>query len=220
MSERIHISFEDPISLVPRIINKLHSLWLVWTYPFLSVGDRFWAHYSCDLQRPMASYMRIGNSVLLQRDVWLNIPFFPDEAKVVIWIEDGSNIGRRCMISAQNQVHIGQNVVFGPQVLVTDHNHEFENVSLPIAVQGTTGGGTIRIEEGCWIGFGAAILCSHGELVIGKNSVVGANSVVTRSVPPYSVVTGNPARVVKQFDSSKGQWVLGSVKPTTLHGAK
>ena len=72
--------------------------------------------------------------------------------------------------------------------------------------------GTIRIEEGCWIGFGAAIVCGQGELVIGRNSIVGANSVVTRSVLPYSVVTGNPARVAKSYDPSREQWVIGASK--------
>jgi acetyltransferase-like isoleucine patch superfamily enzyme len=97
-----------------------------------------------------------------------------------------------------------------------DHNHAFEDVTVPIALQGTTKGGTIRIEAGCWIGFGAAIVCNEGELVIGRNSVVGVNSVVTRSIPPYSVVSGNPARVVKQFDPMKGKWVLGSIAPNLL----
>jgi acetyltransferase-like isoleucine patch superfamily enzyme len=79
----------------------------------------------------------------------------------------------------------------------------------------------IRIEEGCWIGYGAAIVCGKGELVIGSNSVIGANAVVSRSIPPNSVVTGNPARVVKQFDPVKGEWVLGSsafAKATAVRG--
>jgi acetyltransferase-like isoleucine patch superfamily enzyme len=114
---------------------------------------------------------------------------------------------------AINRIHIERNVIFGQSVLVMDHNHAFEDISVPIARQGTTKGGSVRIEEGCWIGFGAAIVCNEGELVIGRNSVVGVNSVVTRSIPPYSVVTGNPARVVKQFDPSRGKWVLGSSAP-------
>ncbi len=199
---------KDPISLVSRILSRLYTLWLVWTYPFVSVGKNFWAHYSCDLRRPVASHIKIGNSVWLDRDVWLNIPASPCRKDPVIVIEDGCKVGRRCMISAKNLVHIERNVVFAPSVLVMDHNHAFEDVTVPIVAQGITEGGTIRINEGCWIGFGVAIVCSQGELVIGKNSVIGANSVVTRSIPPGSVATGNPARVIKQFDPSKGEWVL------------
>jgi len=211
--------FRDPLSIVPRIINRLHSLWLLRTYPFASVGSDFLAHYSCDVRRAIATRIQIGNSVWLDRDVWLNIPVVPDTSEPVILLDDGCAIGRRCVISAKNRIHIERNAIFAPSVLVMDHNHAFEDVTVPITQQGITQGGTIRIEEGCWIGFGAAIICNRGELVIGKNSVIGANSVVTRSIPPYSVVTGNPARIVKQFDPAQGKWVLGSAS-LTEQGAK
>jgi acetyltransferase-like isoleucine patch superfamily enzyme len=95
-------------------------------------------------------------------------------------------------------------------VLIQDHNHAYEDVTLPIKAQGLTPGGTIRIEQGCWIGHGAAIVCGQGELVIGRNSVVAANSLVTKSFPPYSVIVGNPARLARQFDPAKGSWVGGT----------
>jgi acetyltransferase-like isoleucine patch superfamily enzyme len=197
-------------SLLGRLVNKLHSLWMAWTYPFISVGRNFSAHYSCDLRRPTASRVKIGDSVILERDSWLNIPTIPASMDPVILIGDHCRLGRRCVISAKNRIDIERNVIFGPSALVMDHNHSFEDVTAPISQQGVTPGGTIRIEEGSWIGYGAAVICNQGELVIGRNSVIGANSVLTRSVPPNSVVTGNPARVVKQFDHAKGQWVLGS----------
>jgi acetyltransferase-like isoleucine patch superfamily enzyme len=197
-------------SLLGRLVNKLHSLWMAWTYSFISVGRNFSAHYSCDLRRPTASRVKIGDSVILERDSWLNIPTIPASMDPVILIGDHCRLGRRCVISAKNRIDIERNVIFGPSALVMDHNHSFEDVTAPISQQGVTPGGTIRIEEGSWIGYGAAVICNQGELVIGRNSVIGANSVLTRSVPPNSVVTGNPARVVKQFDHAKGQWVLGS----------
>jgi acetyltransferase-like isoleucine patch superfamily enzyme len=52
-------------------------------------------------------------------------------------------------------------------------------------------------------------VCGQGDLVIGKHSVIGANSVVTRSIPANSVVSGNPGRIVKSYDPSKGKWVMG-----------
>jgi len=203
-------TLEDPLALIERVANKLRSLWMRWTYPFASVGGKFCAHYTLDLRRSIAPYVKIGDEVLLDRDVWVNIPIIPDSPEPVIQFDDGVTVGRRCMISAKNRIHFERNVGFAPSVLVMDHNHAFEDANVPIKYQGITEGGTIRIEEGCWIGFGAAIVCGKGELVIGRNSVIGANAVVSRSVPPNSIVTGNPARVVKQFDPSKGEWVLGS----------
>jgi acetyltransferase-like isoleucine patch superfamily enzyme len=201
---------EDPLLWVARIANKLRSLWMLWTYPFAAVGTKFCVHYSCDMKRSIAPHIAIGDSVLLDRDVWINIPVMPEDDTPVIVIDDGCRIGRRCVISAKNRIHFERDVVFAPSVLVMDHNHAFEDVNVPIKDQGITAGGTITIEEGCWIGFGVAIVCGKGDLVIGRHSVIGANAVVTRSIPENSVVTGNPARVVKQFDPSKGEWVLGS----------
>jgi len=212
MSKSGHGVGEDPFSWITRIASKFRSLWLSRTYPFASLGSGFSAHYSCELQRSIARFIRIGSSVTIGRDAWINIPEVPDSGEPLIILDDGCTIGRRCVISAKNQIHIQRNSLFAPSALIMDHNHAFEDVNVSIADQGITEGGTILIGEGCWVGFGAAIVCSKGELIIGRHSVIGANSVVTRSVPPYSVVTGNPARVVKSYDPVKEEWVIGSSK--------
>lgn len=207
MNGRGRVSVEDPFRQFNRLTRKLHSLWMTWTYPFVSVGRKFSADSTCDIRRAIASYISIGNNVLMGRNVRVDVVVVPSHREPVILIEDGCHVGDGNFILALNKIQIERNNLFGPCVFVTDHNHEFEDVTLPIIQQGTTAGGTVRIEEGCWFGFGAAVICSRGELVIGRNSVVGAYAVVTRSVPPYSVVTGNPARVVKRFDPESGRWV-------------
>jgi acetyltransferase-like isoleucine patch superfamily enzyme len=201
---------EDPLFFVSRVVNRLHSQWLRWTYPFHSIGSDFWAHNSCDLRRSVAPYIQIGDRVKMDRDAWLDVPLIPRSEEPVILLEDGCQIGRRCLISAQNRVQIGKNSIFGPAALIMDHPDESDYVDSPVIDRETKKGGTIRIEEGCWIGFRAAIVCSEGELVVGKNSVIGANAVVVQSVPPYSVVAGNPAKVVKQYEPSEGVWLLGA----------
>ncbi len=220
MHKNVRQPIADPLSLIPRIVSRLYSIWLKSTYPFQAVGEGFWAHYSCDIRRPMAPYIRIGNSVWLDREVWLNVPTVPEGNEPAIEIEDGCKIGRRCMISAKNRVHVGHECIFGPSVLITDHLHGFEDITIPIQKQGVTEGGTVKIESGCWLGFGAVIVSSRGELVIGRNSIVGANAVVTRNIPPYSVVVGNPAKVVKQYDPDIREWVLGSKRNVADRVAK
>jgi len=209
MSKKDLTSFEDPVNLLLRAIKKLHSLWLTWTYPFISVGARFSVHYSCDIRRAIAGYIQVGDDVLIGRGGRVDVPEVLQKNGPVIVLDNFCRLGPHVTILAVNNIHIERNVILGPSVLVTDHDHAFDNVAVPIVHQGITKGGTIRIEEGCWIGSGVAIVCSRGELVIGRNSVVAVNSVVTRSVPAYSVVAGNPARIVKQFDASKESWVMG-----------
>ena len=203
----------DPLSWIPAIWNKLHTLWMTLTYPFLSVGDRVWFHYSCDLNRSVASRMKIGNRVQIHRASWINIPDPSQTDEPIIILENGCGIGRGVQISAKNRIHLERDVMVAAYSFITDHNHAFEDVKVPTAFQGITEGGTIRIEEECWIGFGVTIVCSQGELVIGKHSVIGANSLVTRSIPPYSIVLGNPARIVKQFHPENETWELGGRIP-------
>jgi acetyltransferase-like isoleucine patch superfamily enzyme len=104
-------------------------------------------------------------------------------------------------------IHLAEDVLLAPGVLLMDHNHEYGNTEQPIHAQGVTDGGTIRIEKNCWLGYACVVFCAKGNLTIGRNSVVGAHSVVTKSVPDYSIVAGNPAKVIKSYDISTKQWI-------------
>lgn len=207
------VAREDPLSWFSRTVGKLRTLWLARTYPFVSFGKGAWAHYAFHVTRSAARYISIGENVALGRDARLDVSATPGTDSPVLILEEGCGVQRRCTISARNRIHVMRKVIFGPSVLVMDHGLEVEEGTNPAGGGQETDGGTIRIEEECWIGFGAVIVCEQGKLVIGRHSVVGANSVVRRSIPPYSVVAGDPARIVKQYDSSKGRWVLGSIRP-------
>ena len=126
-----HMSFEDPSYWILRSIRKLHSLRLKWTYPFASVGHHFSAHYSCDLRRAKASYMRIGNFVLLERHVRVDIPLVPSKDELVIMIDDGCIFGQRTTILAINRVHIERNNIFAPHVLRSHEHCEFRLAARP-----------------------------------------------------------------------------------------
>jgi acetyltransferase-like isoleucine patch superfamily enzyme len=200
---------EGPLNLIHRGINKLHTIWLQATYPFASCGRELSIHYPCELSRQAATCIKFGDSVMIRKDAWLNV-VQSEDSQLKIAIDSNSVIGARNMISAKNFIHVERDVILSASVLVQDHAHAYGDIGLPICDQGVTDGGRIRIEQGCWIGYGAVILCNHGELVIGRNTVIGANSVVTKSVPPYSMVAGNPGRVVKRFDPRRQEWVLVS----------
>lgn len=204
--ERSH--HEDPLSFVVRARTKLFSEWVSKTYPFASRCQNLSIHHSCMVKRSLAGQMKLGDGVIIRKDVWLNIPS-ENDGRLKLFIGDNCVIGSRSTISAKNSICLEQDVITAASVLIQDHNHAYEDISRPIRTQGVTAGGRIRIEQGCWIGQGAAIVCSTGELVIGRNSVVGANAFVNKSYPPYSVIVGNPARVTRRYDSLKNAWVSG-----------
>jgi acetyltransferase-like isoleucine patch superfamily enzyme len=88
----------------------------------------------------------------------------------------------------------------GHNVYITDQNHGYEDVSLPISKQSQPER-AVKIGSGSWLGYGSVVLPG---VTIGEHCVIGANSVVTRDVPSYSVAVGVPARVIKRYIN--GSW--------------
>ena len=130
-------------------------------------------------------------------------------------IDDNCSIGYGSLISAKNRIHLERDVLIGQQVTIMDHSHVYEDITKPIAQQGITRGGKVRIGQGSWIGRGAAIMCLRGELTIGRNCVIGVNSIVMQSIPDYCMVFGSPAVIIKQYDPSTQTWRMGSIKRRT-----
>ena len=121
-----------------------------------------------------------------------------------IIIGEGTWVGKNCSIAAIDRVEIGKNVLFAGHVHITDHSHGYEDISKPMNIQPLTSKGPVIIEDDCWLGFSCEILSG---VHIGKHCVVAARSVVTKDVPAYSIVAGNPARIIKKYDMESKTWI-------------
>lgn len=113
----------------------------------------------------------------------------------MVSIGDDCYIGARTRLYAYGEhITIGDNVIVAPEVLMITRNHNFADLDKPIVAQGYSYA-PITIEDDVWIGFRAIILPG---VTIGRGSVVAANAVVAKSVEPYSVVGGVPARLIRK----------------------
>lgn len=99
-------------------------------------------------------------------------------------------------------VSIGNHVMIAQNIVMSGLNHGYEDVNIPPSDQPVTCRDII-ISDNVWIGANSVITAG---VTLGKHCVVGAGSVVTKSVPPYSVVVGNPARVIKKYNSENNTW--------------
>lgn len=213
--KRTRAHFQDPLKFLPRVRRKLHSEWVRMTYPFASIGSHVSIDPACTIDRMNAHRIKLGSEIRMEKDSSLGLSVPTElEGEPIIIIEDNVVLHWRTQIGAKNLIHIERDVLIAQDVLIVDQNHYYEDITKPICDQGFTEGGTIRIGQGTFIAHGAAVICSQGDLVIGRNCVIAAYAVVTRSIPPYSVVYGNPAKVIRQYDPAKQAWVVGQVRLT------
>ena len=118
----------------------------------------------------------------------------------LIEIGDNSGIGVDCHIPAD--IRIGNDVMMGPQVLIIgrNQNHRFDDVGIPMRLQGYEDALPVVIEDDVWLG--ARVIVLPG-IRIGRGSVIGAGAVVTKDVPPFAICAGNPARIIRFRNDSK-----------------
>lgn len=137
--------------------------------------------------------IKIGDNVSIHRNTIIECTGVIRDLGVGLVIGNNVGIAQNCFIQVRGKVKIGNNVIFGPGVSIFSENHNFSDLEVPIALQGETRKG-VNVENGVWIGSRAVVLDG---VTIGEGSIVAAGSVVNKDVPPYSIVGGVPAKIIK-----------------------
>ena len=136
--------------------------------------------------------LELGADTLLEPGVWLTAP-----APGRIRIGSGTFLNMGVMVAAMELVEIGDHCMFANGCFVTDASHRFDDPDRPITWQGFDSKGPTRIGDDVWCG--ANVVVTTG-VTIGERCVIGANSVVTRDVPPFSIAAGAPAKVLRRVE--------------------
>lgn len=148
-------------------------------------------------------YVNIGKNVVIDRYTTLCCNKIGDK-QPLLTIGDGVSIGEFSSIGCSNQITIEENVMFAPHVHITDRNHLYEDISLPISRQAAVSPGPILIGAGSWLGHSVQVMPN---VTIGKHSVIAAGAIVTKDIPDYSIAAGIPARVIKKYDIKEKKWI-------------
>jgi len=148
-----------------------------------------------------AELIEVGANVTFSERAWLNAMDERGDGAPTLSIGDHTYIGRFTQINAWRSVRVGRSVLIADRVFISDADHNFRDVDVPIRFQGDSFLGPVTLCDGCWIGIGAVILPG---VTVGRNAVVAANAVVTSDVPDRTVVGGIPAKVIKQIEA-KGE---------------
>jgi acetyltransferase-like isoleucine patch superfamily enzyme len=150
-----------------------------------------WPVYGNTLKGFREGRLDLARGVVFEPGCWLSL------VGGTLRMGEHSGLNRGVFISATNLIDIGAHTVVGNWAFITDGEHRHGDLRRPFTWQGMRSKGETIIENNVWVGVGSAIL---GGLRIGERSIIGANSVVTKDIPPYTIAAGVPARVVREIN--------------------
>lgn len=178
-----------------RVVNLFIALcnYVRWSWRFGSFGFRSRFANPDMLTNP--GLVRIGGQV----NIWkgARIEAFGKKGETRIEIGEGTSIQMYFHCGAAESVKIGRDVLIAGRVYITDHDHVFDDPNLPARRTDGLVTKPVVIEDGAWLGEGCVILKG---VTVGQRAVIGANAVVTKDVPPFAIVGGIPARVIRIID--------------------
>lgn len=147
-----------------------------------------------------ANRIDFGKNILIKKDAW-----FACGPECKVKIGDNTRIGRNFIISGVgSSITIEENVLMSERVFITESLHNYTDAEQPVVGKGAISVGPVSIGADSWIGIN---VCIMPNVRIGKHCLIGANAVVTKNIPDFSIAAGVPAKVKKQYDFDTKQWI-------------
>jgi acetyltransferase-like isoleucine patch superfamily enzyme len=180
---------------------------------FLGYFYRYKYFFSCKIANSARvigwKSIKLGKNVVICNRTWLNVNHRNGKH-----ISKAIQIGSNSFIGENNFFTSGLCIIVGDYTLTASNcsfigaSHNVDNVNSPYLTTGVYDTNVIKIGVNCFFGYDSSVV---GDVCIGHGSIIGAKAVVINDVPPFSMVVGNPARVVKRFDFDSLAWVKGEV---------
>ena len=148
--------------------------------------------------------VKFGDNVCIGMNCNININGSRDSGIKRLIIGNNSYIGRETFISTGKLISIGEFFFGGPHCSFLGANHDFSNPIKSYLLAEVYLDKEITIEDNVWFGDNVSII---GNVTVGRGSIIGAKSCITKDVPPFSIAFGNPCKVYKRFDFTKNEWV-------------
>ena len=148
-------------------------------------------------------YVDMGGQVFIDDDVELCVNQTMPGVTPKLLIGNRVHFGKMNRIGCDNKIVIEDDVLFAPHVHISDRNHGFEDINTPISRQKVVSKGAVVIGAETWLGFGCQVMSG---VKIGRHCVIAAGAIVVKDVPDYSVVGGNPAKILKKYNQITNKW--------------
>ena len=189
------------LEFIQSAIYKLHKVIFVLLYKssFKSFGGRSTLQFPFKVNG--AKHISVGNNVHIEESAWL-LAYKNAEGVPRLSVGDNTYIGRMSHIVSVRNIEIGEHVLIADKVYVSDNLHAFSDIKRPIKYQEIRFKKEVFIGDNSWLGENVCVIGAS----VGKHCVIGANSVVNKDIPDYSVAVGAPAKVIKQYNHTTKVW--------------
>lgn len=189
------------------LLNKFHSLLYLllhhWRYKIMFGAINRKCRVISPLKIDGAKNIFIeGKYTTIGKQTWLAAKTYNGDSNCRLEIRSGSKIGNFNHIYCTQRIIIEKNVLTADKVYISDNLHSYEDVDKPIFMQPIKQLKPVVIGEGAWLGENVCVIGAS----VGRGSVVGANSVVTKDIPAYCVAVGTPARIIRKFNNITKKW--------------
>jgi len=169
---------------------------------YAAFGEGSWIVPPARIVTPKA--ISIGRGVQILEHSWLSVVTAIEGVTPRLVIGDGCSIVRMVHIACVGEVILEEDVLTSDRVFIGDTYHGYTDPEVAVRYQPMAYPQTVRIGKGAFLGIGSIVLQG---VTVGENAYVAAGAVVTKDVPPRTLVVGNPARAISHYDESVDKWV-------------